>query len=206
MLENRNLKLDLLALALLAAVIFLAAALFSYDPADPPGKLVFPQHAHAANVCGYWGALGSRWLFEALGLGAYYLLVSLAVLDAVLLTRREVGQPWLRAAGWLLSMLGVTTFAALATPGLSPGPVIGAGGYLGAIGKALLQTQFASLGAYILTVSMILGGLLLCTDYALVRLLAWTVGKPSRSLGRGVLQVGAAYAQKLGRRRSDLDD
>ena len=37
MLENRNLKLDLLALALLAAVIFLAAALLSYDPADPPG-------------------------------------------------------------------------------------------------------------------------------------------------------------------------
>ena len=43
MLENRKLKLDLLALALLAAVIFLAAALLSYDPADPPGTLVFPR-------------------------------------------------------------------------------------------------------------------------------------------------------------------
>ncbi len=43
MLENRNLKLDLLALALLAAVIFLAAALFSYDPADPPGQARFPR-------------------------------------------------------------------------------------------------------------------------------------------------------------------
>ena len=75
MLENRNLKLDLLALVLLATVIFLAAALFSYDPADPPGKLVFPRHAHPANMCGYWGALGSRLLFEAFGLGAYYLLV-----------------------------------------------------------------------------------------------------------------------------------
>ena len=66
--------------------------------------------------------MASRLLFEAFGLGAYYLLVSLAVLDAVLLTRREVGQPWLRAGGWLLSLLGVTTFAALAVPGLSPGP------------------------------------------------------------------------------------
>ena len=47
MLENRNLKLDLLALALLAAVIFLAAALLSYDPADPPGTLVFPAHSPA---------------------------------------------------------------------------------------------------------------------------------------------------------------
>ena len=38
MLENRNLKLDLLALALLAVVIFLAAALFSYAPADLPKR------------------------------------------------------------------------------------------------------------------------------------------------------------------------
>ena len=56
MLENRNLKLDLLALAMLATVIFLAAALFTYDPADPPGTLVFPQHRQPANVCGYCGA------------------------------------------------------------------------------------------------------------------------------------------------------
>ena len=68
MLENRKLKLDLLALALLAAVIFLAAALLSYDPADPPGTLVFPARAQPVNVCGYWGAIGSRLLFEALGL------------------------------------------------------------------------------------------------------------------------------------------
>lgn len=206
MLENRNLKLDLLALALLAAVIFLAAALLSYDPADPPNKLALPQHAQPLNMCGYWGAVCSRLLLEALGVGAYYLLLSLAVFDAVLLTRHEVRQPGLRAAGWLLSMFGVATLAALVSPGFWSGPVIGAGGYLGATGKALLQTQFASLGTYILTVSMILGGLLLCTDYVLVRLLAWTLGKPTRSLGRGMLQVGAAYAQKLQRRRSDLDD
>lgn len=206
MLENRNLKLDLLALALLAAVVFLAAALFSYDPADPPGRLVFPQHAQPTNMCGHWGAVASRLMFEAFGLGAYYILVSLAVLDAVLLTRKDTGSLWLRAGGWLVSMLGITTFAALAMPSLSPGPVIGAGGYLGATGKALLQMQFASVGAYIFTISMIAGGLLLSTDYALVHLFAWALGTPTRGFGRGVLQVGAAYAQKLNKRRSDLDD
>jgi hypothetical protein len=49
MLENRNLKLDLLALVLLATVIFSAAALLSYDAADAPGRLVFPRHAQPAN-------------------------------------------------------------------------------------------------------------------------------------------------------------
>jgi S-DNA-T family DNA segregation ATPase FtsK/SpoIIIE len=206
MFENRNLKLDLLALALLAVVIFLAGALFSYSPADPPGKLVFPTNARPVNMCGYWGAIGSRLLFEGIGVGAYYLLISLAALDAVLLIRREVTQPWIRTSGWLLSLVGVTTFAALAMPGLSPGPVIGAGGYLGATGRALLQNHFANLGAYIVTVSLIVGGLLLSTDYVLVRLLAWALGKPTRGLSRGMMQVGAAYAQKLNRRRSDLDD
>ena len=206
MLENRNLKLDLLALALLAVVIFLAAALFSYAPADLPNNLAYPQNARPTNMCGWWGAVGSRLLFEAFGLGAYYLLLSLAVFDAVLLTRRKVNQPWLRAGGWLLSMLGMTALAALAMPGLSPGPVIGAGGHLGVTGKVLLQTQFANVGAYIFTVSMVFGGLLLCTDYSLIRFLAWAVGKPTRGLGRGVLQVGAAYAQRLHQDRSDLDD
>jgi DNA segregation ATPase FtsK/SpoIIIE, S-DNA-T family len=124
----------------------------------------------------------------------------------VLLVRHELNQFWLRAGGWLLSLLGVTTLAALAVPSLSPGPVIGAGGYLGAIGRAVLEIHFASLGSYILAVSMILGGLLLATDYWLIRLSAWIVGKSTRVFGRGLIHVGAAYAHKLGNRRSDLDD
>jgi S-DNA-T family DNA segregation ATPase FtsK/SpoIIIE len=205
MLEHRNLKRDLLALGLLAAVVFLAASLLSYDPADPPSKLVFPERTEVLNACGRSGALVSRLLLSALGLGAYYLLISLAALDAVLLSRRPVGQPLLRLAGWLLSLVGFTTLAALAVPQLSPGPVIGSGGYLGAAGRGLLEMNFAAVGAYILTISLILGGLLLSTDYLLVRIFAWVIGKPTKNLGRGVLQVGAAYAQKMNRRRSDLD-
>jgi DNA segregation ATPase FtsK/SpoIIIE, S-DNA-T family len=206
MLENRNLRRDLWALALLAAVIFLAAALFSYDPADPPAKLVFPRHNQPVNVCGYWGAQASHWLFEGLGFGAYYVLVSMVALDAVLLLRRDAGHAWLRAIGWAISLVGFTALAALAVPRLSPGPVIGAGGYLGAIGRTILQTHFAQVGSYILAVSLLLGGLLLSTDYFLIRLFAVLVHTPAKTLGRGVIHVGAAYAQRINnRRRSDLD-
>jgi S-DNA-T family DNA segregation ATPase FtsK/SpoIIIE len=108
--------------------------------------------------------------------------------------------------GWLLSLAGFSAFAALAMPGLSPGPVIGAGGLVGVTGKTMLQSHFANVGTYIFTLSMILGGLLLATDYVLIRLFAWALSKPTQSFGRGVIQVGAAYAQKLKHRRSDLDD
>ena len=49
----------------------------------------------------------------------------------------------------------------------SPGPAIGAGGYLGAAGRTWLQMHFANAGAYILALSAVAAGLLLCTDYVL---------------------------------------
>jgi S-DNA-T family DNA segregation ATPase FtsK/SpoIIIE len=205
MFEQRNLKCDLAALALLALVIFLAAALFSYNPADPPSSLVYPPHLEIHNTCGRSGAIIARLLFESLGIGAYYLIVSLTVLDAVLLMHRRISQPWLRAGGWLLSIVSLTTLAAMALTQLSPGPVIGPGGFLGATGRGLLEMHFARLGAYIIASSLLIGGLLLTTDYVLIRIFVWLISKSTKHFGRGVLQVGAAYAHKLGRRRSDLD-
>ena len=205
MLEERNLKLDLLALGLLALTVFLAAALLSYDPADASAKLVFPERVETMNLCGRSGALVAGWLFSAVGLGAFYLLFSLAACDAVLLSRRNVGQPALRVAGWLLSLVGVTTLAAMAVPQWSPGPVIGSGGYLGAAGRGLMEMNFAAVGGYILAVSFILGGLLLCTDYVLIRTLTWLLVRPAKELGRGVLFVGVAYAQALGSKRADAE-
>jgi S-DNA-T family DNA segregation ATPase FtsK/SpoIIIE len=205
MFDERNLKCDLAALALLALVIFLTAALFSYDPADPPSSLVYPSHLEIHNTCGRSGAVIARLLFESLGIGAYYLIVSLTVLDAVLLMHRRISQPWLRAGGWLLSLTGLTTLAAMALTRFSPGPVIGPGGFLGATGRGLLEMHSARLGAYIIASSMLIGGLLLTTDYVLIRIFVWLISQSTRHFGRGVLQVGAAYAHKLGRRRSDLD-
>ncbi len=196
MLEHRDLKKDLLALGLLALVVFLAVSLLSYDGGDPPSKLVYPERAEVLNLCGRSGAFVSRILLTGLGIGAYYLVFSLGFLDAMLLGRRPVTQPITRLAGWLISLSGLTTLAAMAMPRLWPGPVIGAGGYLGAAGRGLLELNFATVGSYIFTLSLILGGLLLCTDYLLIRIMAWVFGKPAQGIGQGMLQVGAAAARR----------
>jgi S-DNA-T family DNA segregation ATPase FtsK/SpoIIIE len=218
MLEQRSLKTDVLALIVVAITIFLGAALFTYDPADPPSKLVYPERSTVLNACGRSGATASTLLFSTTGAGAYYLLASLAVLAAVLLTRRIITDPVTRLGGWLISLAGLTSVVAMAAPQLSPGPVIGSGGYLGAAGCCLLEMHFASVGAYILAVSLILGGLLLCTDYVMFRLAAWVLYGPVWGVCRGVLYVLSAYASRLGmpepsataRRRSvrktDLND
>ena len=94
MFDNRNLRLDLAALALLGLVIFLAVALGTYNAADPipeplaplhlfyhPDPVIFPQNARIHNACGLWGAMAADVLLQGLGFGAYFLVLSLLVLE-----------------------------------------------------------------------------------------------------------------------------
>ncbi len=53
--ENRQLKRDMLALALVALAVFLGLSLATYDPADPPSHLTFPPQTETHNVCGPLG-------------------------------------------------------------------------------------------------------------------------------------------------------
>ncbi len=179
MLEERDLKLDLLALGLLALTLFLGAAILSHDVADPPSRAVYPPPAEVNNLCGRSGAWAAWLLFEAFGLGAYYLVGSLAVLDTLLLARRDVDQPVVRLVGWLASLVGVAALAGMALPHLSPGPIVSAGGYLGAAVCGLLETHMASVGAYIVAGSVLAAGLLLSTDYVVVRAVVWVVATPA---------------------------
>ena len=160
MFENRSLKLDLFALALLAACVFLGTALATYDPADQPGTLVYPPRAEYQNACGPIGAYAAHALYAGVGFGAYYLLGSLITVGVLLLKRREIDQPALRGVGWAISLAAFSTLIAMLLPQSSPGPEVGAGGYLGAMGYALLESKFALAGAFILALSVLLAGLL----------------------------------------------
>ena len=159
MFENRSLKLDVCALALVALVVFLGISLWSYNPADAPSSLVWPASQTVENACGRAGAFTAYYLFESLGIGAYYLAGSLGVLTFLLLIRREIDQPVLRTVGWAVSVVGLTTLFALAIPNWTPGPVVGAGGYIGAMGRGFLESHFAQAGAFIFAISVLMAGL-----------------------------------------------
>jgi S-DNA-T family DNA segregation ATPase FtsK/SpoIIIE len=206
MFENRSLKLDLCALVLVAGVAFLGASLWTYDRYDAPSQLVDPPSATIQNACGVAGAYTANFLFESLGFGAYYTLGSLVALTAMLLMRREIDQPMLRAVGWLVSLVGLTALAAILVPNWTPGPVIGAGGYVGAMGRGLLEMHFATTGALIFTLSVLAAGLLLATDYMLLRAAVATTNVSGRSLVH-IGHFGSAVAKrKSSRVKSDLED
>jgi len=206
MFEDRDLKLDLAALGLLAVTLFLTASVLSYHPADAPSHLVFPTAEQAHNLCGRIGAVVAWSALEGLGLGAYYLIVSAVALAAVMLARHEVDRPVARLAGWLASLAGLTGLATMIAGNLSPGPVIGAGGYLGAAVAGTLQMYLAWFGGLIACFSLLIAGLLLCTEYALVRLLAVTLGRPTARAVRTVSPPVARAMMRLIRRAEHAGD
>jgi S-DNA-T family DNA segregation ATPase FtsK/SpoIIIE len=207
MLESRSLKLDLIALGLLALSIFIGLAIATNDPTDSLDAMTYPPAGHTLNACGRSGAIMADLLLQAFGVGAYYLLFSLAVLDVWLLARRPIAGLPLRGIGWGLSLGALCTLASMCIVGWSPGPVIGPGGYLGAAGRGLLEMHFASAGAYILTTSLLVGGLLLCTEYMLPRLAGRLLAAPSVALTR--IRLNAAKPPARGKpkpvTRTDLD-
>src|SRR5690606_8728941 len=107
MAEARSIKLDLAALALMAMCVFLGMSLGTYDRADSLDALVYPAPDNTANACGRSGALAADLLLQGLGVGAYYFVGSLALLDGWLLARRPVTQPGLRTLGWVMSLLAM---------------------------------------------------------------------------------------------------
>src|SRR3954449_11702555 len=204
MFEDRSLKIDLCALVLTALLVFLGIALWTYNAADPPSTNVWPASDVVHNACGRAGAFTAHYLFDSLGIAAYYLLVSLASLVFLLFCHHEIDQPVLRTFGWAISVVGLTTLLALALPNSTPGPVVGAGGYIGAMGRTLLETHFAVTGSYIFALSVLLAGLLLSTDYFLFRAAAATTSITGRSL----LHVGhlGHVAKRVSRVKTDVEE
>jgi S-DNA-T family DNA segregation ATPase FtsK/SpoIIIE len=207
MAEARSLKLDLAALALLAISLFLGMALVTYDPAESNSGLVYPAPEKISNACGRSGALAADVLLNGLGIGAYYLVGSLALLDAWLLARRPVSQAGLRTVGWVMSLVALCTLTSLAAS-WSVGPVIGPGGYLGAAGRGLLEMHFAKAGAYILTISLLAGGLLLCTEYLLPRLIVRALAGPAGAWQSLQTARAVAAAERAAQRtvKTDVDE
>ena len=203
MFENRNLRFDLFSLLLLAGTVVLGVALVTYHPNDPPSSLVHPPLEEFQNSCGPIGAYAAHFLLESVGFGAYYLTLSLGAIALTLLWRRNIDQPVLRAVGWAASLVAITTLATMLMPHVSPGPVIGAGGYLGAMGQALLESNFANTGAYILTIAVLLAGLFLATDYVLLKFAAAT----TVASGRGIMTLGhLGHAPRRKRSRPIVSD
>ncbi|MSR57030.1 MAG: DNA translocase FtsK [Planctomycetaceae bacterium] len=178
MFDRQRLKTDVLALALMAATVFVALCLASYDPADPPGSVVHPPRSETLNTCGPVGALVAHGLHASVGMASWFVLFSLGFLDFRLFARKVYRDPYLRAGGWLLLVTSIAMGLRLAVPGWGSGSPIGSGGYLGAWGVTLLEQHLSTAGTTVIIFTGFVVGMLLTSDFLLFRLLAYAVAGP----------------------------
>jgi len=170
----QRIKSDLLALGLLAVTVFAGLSVASYDPADPPSTLVFPPPAEVANLCGPIGAKVAHVLHSSAGFGAWFLLFGLTAADFRLFRAKPVTDPVVRLFGFALSLAAVCVALQLLIPGFGDGPVIGSGGYVGAVGVNLVEEHFSLAGTLIVCATLFLAGLILSGQIVALHI-AWLV-------------------------------
>ncbi len=179
---QRKIRNDIVAVGLLAMIVFLVAALGTYDSADPafaaptlltdlyqPDQLVYPANDSVTNACGYCGAWTADMLLHTLGYGAYYSVLGLIAMVVNMFRREATPSPWLKTIGWAFSLIGLTTMASMLLPSWTISPLIGAGGYLGALGKGLLTANFGWMGSLTIGTAVLLAGLMMWTEYLVFR-------------------------------------
>ncbi|HTI51513.1 MAG TPA: DNA translocase FtsK 4TM domain-containing protein [Planctomycetaceae bacterium] len=178
MFDRQRLKTDVLALSLLAATVFLGLSLGTYDPADPPATVVYPPRPGTINACGQVGALVAHTLNATFGMGAWFILFSLAVVDVRLFARKTYPDPFVRGFGWLLLLASACIGLRLAFPGWGGVTIIGSGGFVGAYGLSLLEAHFSLGGTTLLLLTCLSVGLLLTTDTLVMKLLGYSLVGP----------------------------
>ncbi|TWU60781.1 DNA translocase FtsK [Rubripirellula tenax] len=197
-----NLTRDIAAIGLVAATLIMLVSVVTRNAADPvsepfwpisefytPDAVVYPANEAISNACGYWGALLSSALFDAVGLATALVVAAMGGVATALLIRGKLNAPVLRSLGGTITIVGAATAAALSPIALEGMPVVGAGGYLGAMTSTWLLEHFAPAGGWILTLTTLAVGLLLTTDYALLY------------AGRKIVARGA-NASRLGMQRA----
>ena len=205
MANDRIIRNDIVAVGLLGLIVFLVAAVATYDPADPantapellikiyqPDQLVYPTNASFQNACGRLGAWTADMLINVLGVGVYFLIAGLIAMEVALFRREPVETPWLKSLGWFVALLGITTLGSQILPDWTISPLIGAGGYLGALSRGLLAGNVGTIGCLVGGVAMTVAGMMMWTEY-----LIFTAGRvafsPAIVAATKLLPFGIVY-------------
>ena len=197
---------------LLGLLLFLTASLVTFNPADHPGRSVWPLNEQIHNACGRAGALIAFYSFEMIGVGAFMPLVGLAVFLIVTARGARVSHPALRMLGLLIMACAIAAGQNLVLPRFTSFPE-GSGGLLGITATFYLQQHFGWLGTLFVILAALAIGAIVSFDTALAgipRVLlpaaAW-IGHAFLSLFSFARDKAIAYRDRPRNvRLNDLDD
>jgi S-DNA-T family DNA segregation ATPase FtsK/SpoIIIE len=192
MFDFERFRNDVLALGLLALVVFVGLSFLSYDPADPPSDLVFPSRRVPTNICGTTGAMIAFYARQFMGAGVWVAMAALVAWDLQLLSREKSRGHWFSLAGIVLLVIFSCASLHLASPGLAAGSTYGSGGMIGAWTGITLREAFSTVGILILLSCGMISGWMLSPLWGLT-----SPGVRLASLPFAMLNSSAAVLQKL---------
>ncbi|MEP3479151.1 MAG: DNA translocase FtsK 4TM domain-containing protein [Fuerstiella sp.] len=161
MFDYERFRNDVMALGLMALVVFIGLSFMSYDPADPPSDLVFPARRTPINICGTTGASIAFYGRHLLGIGVWIAMAAVIAWDLLLFSRTKGQRFWLTTAGTLLLVMFFCAATQLVAPSFNAGSAYGSGGVVGAWMGIYLTSSFSSVGVFILVACGLLSGWML---------------------------------------------
>jgi DNA segregation ATPase FtsK/SpoIIIE, S-DNA-T family len=166
MFDYERFRNDVLALGLMALVVFVGLSFLSYDPADPPSDLVFPSRRTPINICGSTGAAIAFYGRQLLGAGVWMVLAAMVAWDVSLFSKDKPTRNWLTLAGTFLLIACSCAAIQLALPAFRSGSTYGSGGVVGAWTGLALANSFSQAGVIILLLCGLISGWMLSPLWA----------------------------------------
>jgi S-DNA-T family DNA segregation ATPase FtsK/SpoIIIE len=156
---------------LFLGALFLVIALATHSAGDW-AQVSYPVNAEVQNKCGKIGAGVSYWMFKQFGLTAYVIASLMGLWGVMIFLRKAIKDFWLKMAGAVLLVASSATFFGLLTPKdyekswlYASLRNLGAGGDFGASFAKGLSANLGSAGSYIAVAFVLIGSLLLGTDW-----------------------------------------
>ena len=184
MFDRERFRNDVLALGLLALVVFVGLSFLSYDPADPPSDLVFPSRRTPINICGSTGASIAFYCKQVMGAGVWMMMAAMIAWDVSLFSREIHKRNWLAVAGTVLLVLSSCAALQILMPELNSGSTYGSGGILGAWTGLVLSKAFSPAGVIILLACGFVSGWMLSP--------LWLVTTPGIKIASLPIAVGSS--------------
>jgi DNA segregation ATPase FtsK/SpoIIIE, S-DNA-T family len=192
---NKRLN-ELIGFLCLTLALLIAAALFTYWPADASFSVSAStaNEAPPHNVIGPVGAYSADMMFQGLGYSAFLLPLALLWLGLKWFRSKQVESQRATLLGYGLLLLSLPPLLAL-VPFPDVRGAIPAGGMLGTLLASALLAGFNKAGAYIVSLALLVTATFLTTSFSFASSHAWVTGPrgPVGAVGKlGILQRAQA--------------
>jgi S-DNA-T family DNA segregation ATPase FtsK/SpoIIIE len=206
---NKRLN-ELIGFLCLTFAVLMAAALFTYWPADASFSVSSStaNDAPPHNLIGPVGAYSADLMFQALGYSAFLLPLAAFWLGLKWFRSKQVESQKATLFGYALLLLSLPPLLAL-IPFPDVRGAIPAGGMLGTLLASALLAGFNKAGAYIVSLALLVTATFLTTSFSFASSHAWVTGPrgPVGAVGKlGILQRTQAkwHAWQAGREQERM--